>query len=63
MEESEAPISTQDGGQAMIIEFSGGGAGDDGVFVRVHSWDSTRQHDLLDSLRGRRVRVTVEIVD
>lgn len=60
-ETDAAEIEHQDSGQAAIIEI--GGPDEDGPFVRLHSWRAeTREHPLLDSLAGKRVRVTVELV-
>jgi hypothetical protein len=57
--EGEANIEMEDGGAAMIVNFP---ANDDGVFVRVQSYQGTDEHHLLDQLVGKTVRVTVEVV-
>jgi hypothetical protein len=58
--EGVAEIESDDGGLAMIIEIDGGE--DEPVFVRLQSWDSTKQHPVLRQLGGKRLRVTVEVV-
>lgn len=59
--EHEAPVDTQDGGQAKIVEFT---CNDDvGIFVRVQSWDPDRLHDHMALMMNKRVRVTVEILE
>lgn len=68
-------ISIDDSGQAVILdphphrEFGGDGK----FFVRVHSWDedatkgvsgfTDENHQLMRSIMGRRVRITVETID
>jgi hypothetical protein len=38
--------------------------GADGCFfVRLQSWDETRTHQTLNSLAGKRVRITLEVVE
>jgi hypothetical protein len=59
--EHEAPVDTQDGGQAQIVEFTC--ANDVGVFVRVQSWDPDKEHAHMALMMGKRVRVTVEILE
>ena len=60
-------ISREDSGHALIAdldhtEISGA---DDAFFVRLHSWSDADQpeHKTLDSLRGKRVKITLEVVD
>lgn len=58
-------LTQEDGGHALILEV---GTGDDiGMFVRVHSWDDRSlpptRHEQFSRLLGRKVRVTVEILD
>ena len=59
--EHEAPVDVQDGGQAQIVEFTGNN--EVGVFVRVQSWDPDKEHANIKLMMGKRVRVTVEILD
>ncbi len=33
------------------------------VFVRIMSYDLTKQHDLLERFVGKRMRVTVELLE
>lgn len=63
-----ADIDSEDGGQALIADvpqaFEPPVSGDDGsFFIRLHSWDEAKRHVLMDELRGRRVRVTVETIE
>jgi len=32
-------------------------------FVRLHSWDETTRHEFFRSLMGKKVRVTLEVVE
>jgi len=59
--EHEAPVSVQDGGQAMIAELGTGR--EEGLFVRLQSWDSRGEHAELASMMGRRISVTIEVMD
>lgn len=36
---------------------------DSDLFVRVHSWDETRKHEEFRRLIGKKIRVTIEIVE
>jgi len=72
-------ISIEDGGQAKITEVvsdadakviadiaSGRQKEGDEInpfFVRLHSWSTKQEHKTFDSLIGKRVRITVEIVE
>lgn len=33
------------------------------MFVRLHSWDTSREHQQLRHLINKRIRVTVEVID
>ena len=59
--EHEVPVERDDGGQALIAEFSS--TNETGLFVRLQSWDETKRHEEMAQLMGHRVRVTVEIID
>jgi len=60
--EHEAPVDVQDGGQAQIVEFFSSNMGE-GLFVRLQSWDPDREHADMALMMGKRVRVTVEILE
>jgi len=51
-------VHVEDGGQAKWTQLDDGK--EMGVFVRLHSWGDHRH---FDSLVGRTVRVTIEVVD
>lgn len=60
--EYDIPVQSQDGGRALIAEFST--PDETGVFVRVQSWDPFNNHDMMRTLMvASRVRVTVEVLD
>ena len=59
--EHEVPVSIEDGGQARIMEFDS--PGEEGIFVRIQSWSASKEHGAMDQLMGRRVRVTIEVMD
>lgn len=63
----EKQLAKEDGGQAIIFHedpVTETGAGVDGCFhVRLQSWDETLKHPSIRSLAGRRIRVSIEILD
>lgn len=70
---TRADIETEDGGCAKIMTFSGEETctdaehqnfeDPDGMFVRVQSWSDFKQHTDFDKMVGKRVKVTVELLD
>jgi len=48
---------SDDGGCALIAELFNP---DTPFFVRLHSWDETKEHPEMKQLVGKRVRVTIE---
>lgn len=50
----------QDDGQAMIVEIN---SDDPHFFIRLQSWDEDKQHPLMRSLVGKKIMVTLEIID
>lgn len=60
--EYDIPVQSQDNGRALIAEFST--PHEDGVFVRVQSWDPFLKHaDMQVLMAASRVRVTVEVIE
>ena len=55
-------IDKEDGGQALICHMEDGRA-DEPMFVRIQSWDPTREHPKVKNLKGALVRVTVEVLE
>jgi hypothetical protein len=56
----------EDGGQARILHIES----DDPKhchsafhFIRLQSWDETREHAIIRQFEGKRVRVTVEVIE
>lgn len=56
---------SEDGGQALIADIQEEGADltSPGMFVRLQSWDEKYVHENAEKFRGKRVRVTVEIIE
>jgi len=52
-----------DGGLAQIAELDLDPDADEGFFVRLQSWSGAKNHPIMDLLRDKRVRVTIEIVE
>lgn len=67
----QAQIVQIDNSVATIVESHGADPGDvdNGFFVRLQSWSEltkdhrTTEHPFMDAIRGRYVRVTVEVID
>lgn len=57
-------VATEDNGSALIAEISNGLTGDHETFVRVHSYTYKHaSHGVFGELEGKRLRVTVELLD
>lgn len=56
-------VSVEDGGQAVIVEINPDRDSDNGLFVRLHSWDAKMQHQLIRGFIGKRVEITIKVVD
>lgn len=54
-------VEIEDDGKAMIMEV--GGDVVDGEYVRLMSWHESGEHAVLESLRGRNLRITVEVIE
>jgi hypothetical protein len=59
--------SQEDGGQAVITEglsFNTANSDEDnGMFVKIQSWDMDTEHVDLNRFLGHKVRITIEIID
>lgn len=61
--------STEDSGQALVCGVTADDDIEEGMFVRLQSWydrmggDPAPEHPELTSLIGKRVRVTIEVLD
>lgn len=59
-------LKSEDSGEALIFEdydcFEPI-VGDGNLFVRLQSWDSACVHPLMNSLVGKKIRITVEVED
>jgi hypothetical protein len=61
---SARDVSEEDGGCAKILDIDDDGTGaEEGMFVRVQSWSEEGEHPDFDNLIGKRVRVTIEVLD
>lgn len=58
-----ADIAIEDGGRAKIIQIDAGDGNDNGMFIGLHSWDETLQHKDFNDLIGKKIRVTIEIIE
>ena len=48
---------------AEIAEISDPRYPDDSFFVRLYAWDWTGKHEIMKSLEGKKVRVTIETIE
>lgn len=54
--------SVDDGGAARIANLSNQDE-DSCLFVRIQSWDELLRHDEFREFEGKRVRVTIEVIE
>ena len=59
-QKSTSDLNIEDGGRALICEVPT--PDDETFFVRLQSWDDTKEHATFKKFAGRLVRVTVETV-
>lgn len=57
--EGKVECKSEDSGCALIAEIEG----NDEFFVRLHSWSDNKNHKFMKNIKGKKVRVTVEIID
>lgn len=60
--EGVVKLDSEDGGMSLVdYDF----AQDDFApfFVRLHSWDEAQKHSTIRMMEGKKVRVTVEIIE
>lgn len=61
-------LDTEDSGMALIYHLDSDleGHQESGLFVRIQSWDETKDHtqmtQLLKAATGKRIRVTIDVV-
>ncbi len=60
-DEKNAMIDVEDGGCAMIAHIED--EADVGMFVRIQSWDESKEHKDFKSLIGKKIRVTIEVIE
>jgi hypothetical protein len=57
-------LKREDNGAALIAEYvTELEQGDDCMWVKLQSWDETKRHRTLRAMEGKRVRITVEVVE
>jgi len=67
--ESELPITltSEDSGCALMVEdgqpVEVDGHPDFGMWIKITSWDESKAHTDIRELEGKRVRVTLEVLD
>jgi hypothetical protein len=58
-----ADVQTEDGGQAKIVTLAQHPEDENGMFVKIQSWDETLKHEEFEKFVGRKVKVTIEAID
>lgn len=56
----------EDRGQALITTIDSDGTNEEennGMFVRIQSWDENKQHEEFKKFEGRKIRITIETID
>jgi len=53
----------EDGGQAIITHITEPTDTDNGMFIRIQSWDEQLKHEEFKKFEGRKIRITIETVD
>lgn len=57
----ESDVDTEDGGMAKIATISD--AAEEGMFIKLQSWDEDAKHTELNQFVGKKVKVTVETIE
>ena len=62
--EGTPDFEVDDGGCAQIMEVSNpDGENGDYVFVRFQSWDDDKVHTQMKPFEGKKLRITIEVVE
>lgn len=57
-------LDVEDSGQAQIYSVVDlNDDEEDGMFIKIQSWSKSGKHPDMDRLKGKRIRVTVEVLD
>lgn len=57
----EIPVQQEDAGASWIAEFAG--SSEEGLFVRLQSWDPDQQHAEMREFMNKRMKITVEVIE
>lgn len=72
LETEKLEVTIEDCGHAMIAEVGEAVQpdpvsdlvyGPDPLFVRIHSWDDSLNHSEMKQLIGKRIRVTIDVIE
>jgi len=55
-------LDSEDGGMSLV-DYDFAQDDFDPFFVRLFSWDETKEHSTIRMMEGKKVRVTVEIIE
>lgn len=61
--EGVVEFKTEDSGQALIATLVSASDAQPEIFVRIQSWDVALRHEKAKRLAGKKVRVTIEIIE
>lgn len=56
-------IDKEDGEMALIFTASNAPDEDNGMYVRIISWDENKKHTEFNSFVGRKIKITIETID
>ena len=56
-------VETEDGGQAKIVGLEQNAEDENGMFVKIQSWDEEKKHEEFNKFVGRKVKITIETID
>jgi hypothetical protein len=57
-----AEVITEDGGCAKIVNVVDEPDEEKGIFIRLQSWDESKEHKDFHQLEGKKVRITIETI-
>jgi len=52
-----------DGHQSLVYQVDDGTEEENGMFVRLHSWSTKKEHSELEAFLDKKVRVTIEVIE
>lgn len=63
VEEFVTKQDVEDGGQYIACAMSNSEDKENGIYIKICSWDEKRNHEEFNQFLNRKVRVTIETID